>query len=219
MKEGAATWSILQKSRGSDTCLVIGNGPSLRNVQREFLDKYDSLGSNRIYLKFSPTFYVSVNPLVIEQCIDDIIHLDSAAKFIGGGFAARVPGAYELISRPMPHFAREPWNGIYEGFTVTYVCLQIAFFMGYQTVLLVGVDHRFLFEGAPNQEKVLQGDDPNHFDPNYFKGMRWNNPDLERSALAYEMARTVFEASGRRIFNLTEGTALEVFEKGNIDEW
>ena len=97
--------------------------------------------------------------------------------------------------------------------------MQIAYYMGFKNVLLVGVDHSFQYHGAPNHEMVLDGNDPNHFHPDYFKGKHWNNPDLVRSEHAYKLARAMYEVRGRRIINLTPGTKEQVFEKGNINDW
>jgi hypothetical protein len=83
----------------------------------------------------------------------------------------------------------------------------------------VGVDHRYTFEGEPNEENILVGDDPNHFDPDYFRDQSWHNPDLEKSEEAYVMALDAYSAMGRYIINLTPNTALDVFEKGGLDAW
>ncbi len=212
-------WQALKLARHGDTCIVIGNGPSLNAVPREFLWQYDTFGTNRIYLKYTPDWYVAVNPLVVEQNWRDIVKLDSAAKFIAAPLAERIPGAFPLKSVSRAIFSLDPRTCIYEGYTVTYVCLQIAYFMGYHTVLLVGVDHRYVYDGKPNEEKVMAGADPNHFDPSYFQGMKWNNPDLAKSEVAYRMAGAMFEAAGRRIVNLGPDSALDAFERGSIDEW
>lgn len=212
-------WRHLEDLERTDRCVIIGNGPSLKEVPDFFLDKYDTFGSNRIYLKYEPTFHVTVNPLVLEQCVEEIAGLKSTV-FVSSAFQDRVPGSFPLISKPVPHFAREPWNGIYEGFTVTYVSLQLAFWMGYQSVLLIGVDHRYEYDGDPNQEVVSEGPDPNHFDPAYFgAGFRWHLPDLNRSKKAYRMAEVVFAAADRQVLNLTKNTALDVFEKGDLEDW
>lgn len=212
-------WDALKLARHGDTCIVIGNGPSLNRVPREFLYKYDTFGTNRIYLKFTPEWYVAVNPLVIQQNLPDIQALESSAKFIGAGLAQHVPGSFRLVSTGAQFFSTAPYKCIWEGYTVTYVALQLAYFMGYRTALLVGVDHRYTFQGRPNEEKLLEGADPNHFDAGYFQGMKWNNPDLEKSEFAYKLARAAYEADGRRIMNLGPDSALEVFEKGEIAEW
>ena len=197
------------------TGIVIGNGPSLRSVPDTFLTKHVTLGSNRIYLRHKPNYYAVVNPLVIEQNRQDIEGL-ATVKFVRAGMDMH---GYQMNRRHKPLWSMEPLVWINEGYTVTYVLLQIAYYLGLTTVLLVGVDHRYQYDGKPNATKLMEGDDPNHFDPNYFTGQKWQTPDLEKSAKFYDVARKVYEADGRRIINLTEGTALDVFEKGNIAEW
>ena len=213
-----------QKLKGkSGVALVIGNGPSLNDIPIEFLNKYPSFGTNRIYLldDFTPDYYAAVNPLVIEQFSDDINEME-CEKFITARFVqdGTVTGAHPLYSSVTPSFSRDPEDWIYEGYTVTFVCLQLAFWMGFQTVLLVGVDHSFEFKGMPNGIAQAVGDDVNHFHPDYFgDGVLWHNPDLVQSERAYKMAKTVYEHDGRKIVNLTPGTKLDVFEKGSIAEW
>jgi len=201
------------------TCIIVGNGPSLKKVPLSFLRKYPTFGTNRIFLYegFQPTFYVSVNPLVLNQSTEGILGLD-CPKFVREGYENRF-GAVPLWSMPTPLFAYNPLQWVFEGYTVTFVCLQLAFFMGFTTALLVGVDHRFVFEGEPNEQRTLQEEDVNHFHPQYFTNLEWNNPDLEGSEHAYQLAKEAFELVGRRIINLTANTALEVFEKGKVSEW
>ena len=196
------------------TCVIIGNGPSLNHVPSMWLDKYVTFGSNRIYLKYSPTFYVCTNPLVIKQNIEDIKLLRSI-KFIRDGFDIGIG----LRINPVRKFSFNPHISIYEGYTVTFVSLQLAYYMGFTTILLVGVDHRYKYDGKPNEEKILEGDDPNHFDANYFKGQKWNNPDLEKSEVSYNLAKVAYQDDHRRIVNLTPDTALDVFEKDSIENW
>jgi len=210
-----------QNFHAGQTGLIIGNGPSLKDVPVEFLKKYPSFGTNRIYLLdgFEPTYYVSVIPLVVEQSIEQIKGLTST-KCIPHRFASLVPGAIPLVSHYSPCFSMNPRAYIYEGYTVTYVCMQLAYWMNFDTVLLVGVDHRFSFQGSPNEERVAEGPDPNHFHPEYFSnGTRWNNPDLERSEESYRMAKEVFDRDGKRIINLTAGSALDIFEKDKVTNW
>ncbi|MCZ2076663.1 MAG: hypothetical protein LC130_16920 [Bryobacterales bacterium] len=214
-------WLALRNMRRGDTCIVAGNGPSLKETPLSDVP-FDTFGTNRCFLPggFTPTFYVSVNPLVIEQSIPGILSIDASAKFIAQAFANQVPGSFSLRSNSLARFSMEPWNGLYEGFTVTFVCLQLAYFLGYRTVLLVGVDHRYDFNGVPNEQVVSTGADPNHFNSDYFgSGFTWNNPDLARSETSYRMALSVFDGDGRRIVNCTPGSALDVFERGKLEDW
>ena len=61
----------------------------------------------------------------------------------------------------------------------------------------------------------MEGPDPNHFSPEYFRGQVWDNPDLERSEASYKVAREVFEAAGRQIVDATLDGACPVFEKAD----
>ena len=217
--QSSGGWRYYRDLHKDETCLIIGNGTSLRDVPREFLLKYPTFGTNRIYLLdgFTPTYYCSVNPLVIQQFSEDIAQIDSP-KFLPASYCFD-DTCLPLNSSGIVMFSQDASEWIYEGHTVTFVCMQIAYYMGFKTVLLVGVDHSFQYHGAPNQEMVLDGNDPNHFHPDYFKGKHWNNPDLQRSEHAYKLARAMYESKGRRIINLTPGTKELVFEKGSIAEW
>ena len=113
-----------------------------------------------------------------------------------------------------PKFASDVRGRLWEGATVTYVALQLAYYMGFQTAYLIGVDHSFTTKGKPNTTIVSQGDDPNHFNPGYFgKGFRWQLPDLDTSEQAYAMARQAYEADGRKVIDATVGGKLTVFPK------
>ena len=203
-----------------ETCTIIGNGPSLRSVPLDFLHKFPTFGTNRIYLmeNFTPTYYAAVNPLVVEQCQDEINELH-CIKFITSSMAHLIFGSYPIVSSGMPRFCYEPFHELYEGFTVSFIAMQMAYYMGFSTVLLVGVDHRFKFDGAPNMRQFLEKDDPNHFSPEYFKDKFWHTPDLERSNEAYQMAEDAFRADDRVIINLTPKSGTSVFEKQKMEDW
>jgi len=211
------SWTELKDLWAGETCIVIGNGPSLKDVANDDLECYPSFGTNKIYLKdgFEPTYYACINPYVCEQVMDSVKDMN-CLKFSRDGL---IPGSLPLHPEgtPEPAFSFRPDKFIYEGFTVTYVCLQIAFYMGFDTVLLYGIDHRFDVDGKPN-ELVTGVKDNNHFHPLYFKESdQWQLPDLVMSERYYRLADTVYKNHGRRILNLTKGTALTTFQR--IDEY
>lgn len=204
----------------SETCIVIGNGGSLRDVPRSFLEKYPTFGTNRIYLLqgFEPTYYVAVNPLVIKQCQDEINELKSH-KFIADPQKELIPGSFGVVSGGEPRFGYDPTRELYEGFTVTFVALQLAFYMGFTTVLLVGLDHRYKYSGSSNEKQLFKGKDPNHFAPDYFTGKYWHTPDLEKSNEAYKMAEDAFRVNGRIVINLTPNSGTDIFERQELKSW
>jgi FkbM family methyltransferase len=204
-----------------ERCVIIGNGASLNRMDLSFLQKEISFGLNRIYLifdkwKFRPTYYVAVNPLVIGQSNENIRKL-TAPKFLsdfGRKFFKESEDVFFVKNTEDWKFSKDPNLGLCEGWTVTYVAIQLAYYMGFKEVVLIGVDHDFQACGSPNQEVVSEGPDPNHFHPDYFgKGVRWHLPDLERSERSYRMAKEAFESEGRRILDGTVDGKLTVFPK------
>ena len=113
-----------------------------------------------------------------------------------------------------PKFASDARSRLWEGATVTYVALQLAFYMGFQQVILIGVDHSFSTKGKPNTTITSQGDDQDHFDSRYFgEGYRWQLPDLATSERAYRMARDAYQHDGREVLDATVAGKLTVFPK------
>lgn len=203
-------------------CFIIGNGPSLKQTDLSLLKDEFTFGMNRMYmafpeLGFSTTYYVSMNDLVVEQCATDIQNLN-IPKFISwrGRKWIMLDDHTQFIYSTYtgPGFSRDITGRVWESATVTNVTLQLAYYMGFSTVILIGVDHNFVTQGIPNATVISQGDDPNHFNPNYFgKGFRWQLPDLETSEIGYRMARQAFEADGRRVLDATVDGKLQVFPK------
>ncbi len=205
---------------------IIGNGPSLKQTDLSRLRGEVTFGMNRIYLMFPelgfPTsYYLSVNDLVIEQCANDIRALPMP-KFLS--WRARrfiqptLDTSFLFTTYTGPKFARDVRQRLWEGATVTYVALQLAFHLGFEQVILIGVDHSFTTQGRPNTTVVSQGDDPDHFHAGYFgKGFRWQLPDLDTSERAYLMARRAYEDAGRQVVDATVGGKLTVFPKVAYD--
>lgn len=200
------------------TCLVVGNGPSLKNIPNSFLKKYTTFGSNRCYLKFTPTYYAWIDPLWISPYIDDIKSMDCEQKFIASNFADKIPGSVPLINNQERTFSLNPFEWVHEGYTVTYVLLQLAYYYGFEKVGLVGVDHYYEVGGEPGTKQT--GKDANHFSEDYYSDNDiWWRPDLTKVEDSYEIAKTIFEESGRQIINITPDSKLNIFPKENWEDW
>jgi len=206
-----------------ERCFILGNGPSLRNTDLARLHDEVTFGLNRVYLLFpelgfSTTFYVAINTLVIEQCASDIraLHIPKFITWRGRQWLTGDPQTTFLDTdyTGPETFSSDVTGRVFEGSTVTYVALQLAFHMGFETVVLVGVDHNFSTQGTPNATVVSRGDDPDHFSAGYFgRGFRWQLPDLEASERAYRLAASAYQQAGRRVVDATVGGKLTVFPK------
>ena len=203
-------------------CFIIGNGPSLKQTDLSCLRGEYTFGMNRFYLifpelGFTTTYYVSVNSLVIEQCAEDIRALP-IPKFLSWRSHHLIRPTEDTVflhtTYTGPRFARDARGRLWESATVTYVALQLAYHMGFEQVIMIGVDHNFTTQGKPNTTVVSQGDDPDHFHNSYFgKGFRWQLPDLETSERGYQMARQAYQEAGRVVLDATIGGKLSVFPK------
>lgn len=197
-----------------ERCFILGNGPSLNDIDLANLDG-TTFGTNRIYLSgFLPDYYVSVNDLVLEQWAQDIKDIPRIKFVKDTEFTKKTFDRFNTIflkSMPVPGFYLAP--EVWEGHTVTYVCMQLAYYMGFSEVILLGVDHDFGEIDIPNQEEERIGPDQNHFHADYFpEGMKWNKPDLQMSEIAYSMAKNTFEEDDRVIYNASTKTKLDVFD-------
>ena len=219
--------SFRNKHQG-ERCFILGNGPSLMHTDLSLLRNEITFGMNRIYLLFPQigfptTYYLAINTLVIEQCAKEIMALD-VPRFVswrGRKWLRRDPDIVYLDTdyTPPPTFSPDVSGRVFEGSTVTYAALQLSFHMGFEEVILVGVDHSFTTKGKPNVTVVSDGEDSNHFSAEYFgKGFRWQLPDLEASEQAYLMAREAFETCGRRVLDATIGGKLDIFPKIQLED-
>jgi hypothetical protein len=203
-------------------CYILGNGPSLQRTDLTRLRESVTFGMNRIYLHFpamgfATTYYVAVNTLVMEQCAEDIRRLEMP-RFVtwrGRRWLKNADVIFLDTDYTGPEvFSTDLTRRVFEGSTVTFVALELAYYMGFGEVVLLGVDHNFTTQGPPNVTVVSAGEDRDHFSPAYFgKGFRWQLPDLEASERAYRLARQAFELDGRRVLDATPGGRLTVFPK------
>lgn len=223
------------KFRGGK-CVIICNGPSLRKVNFNELREKDifTIGLNKVDLlkenfNFSPNLIACVNSLVVSHN-PQFFSNPTSPLFIDFWAARHAKIVNNILKKnesvilyssdTFGKFAEDISSSINQGCTVTFVALQIAFYLGFNNVALIGCDHSFATKGSPNLTITQRGDDESHFDPNYFgNGMKWQLPDLTGSEFHYELAREVYNGNSRNIFNCTEGGKLEVFKRLSLSEF
>jgi hypothetical protein len=217
---------LKDRHRG-ERCVLVANGPSLNQMDLSFLRRETVIGLNKIFIGFRrfvfyPRYYCAVNEKVLQQAASEIRALN-CVKFIsnrGAGFIPESALTYHInTTQPPSRFSHDLAEGAHEGWTVTHVALQVAYYLGFQEVVLIGLDHRFEYSGKPNEAKQLNGPDPNHFSDNYFGyGQAWDNPDIDRSEESFRIARHEYERVGRAIIDATVDGACSIFEKADYRE-
>jgi len=220
MKVEMAKW---YNKHANETAVIIGNGPSLTLEQIDKLSKYVTFGSNAIYdLPYQPTYYSIVDREMLDACLplpEDF----KPTMFLRA--EAKVDNNNPIYPIVAGGFSRNIDNFVIMGGTVTYVLMQIAYYMGFTKLLLLGIDHYYpSIPVQPGQSFIAGQDDPNHFkrkdgSPYFSTGKCYNAPEIERTTTTYSWAKEFFALEGRRIINLTPDSKLDVFEKMSIDQW
>jgi FkbM family methyltransferase len=219
----------------SKRCFIVGNGPSLNQTDLSMLKNEVTFTVNGFFLKMEeldwvPTFYVVEDHLVAEDRQQWINRLSGPIKLFPVYLAYCLDESEDTIffnHQPRvsyPHgfdFSTDVSKISYAGCTVTFTCMQLAHYLGFKEIYLVGVDASYeLPEDAVQSDNYnvdvldMKSDDPNHFHPDYFgKGFRWHDPQVNKMIEAYEEARRVTEKGASQIYNATVGGKLEVFER------
>lgn len=219
-----------------ERCFIIGNGPSLNKHDLSLLENEYTFGVNSFYYKtretgFRPTFYVVEDSSVMKENIEEIKNFYAPFKFFPTIYKNLHPkdpntffftmnrGFYEKSSLNycIPRFSPDATKELYCGQSVTFINLQLAYFMGFTEVYLIGMDFSYVIpESHKRNGDVLlsDSDDPNHFHKDYFgKGKTWKDPKLERVGMNYRMAKIAYDSTNRKIYNATIGGELEVFPR------
>lgn len=210
-------------------CFIIGNGPSLRVEDLSKLKDEICFASHRIYHIYSetdwrPTYYCAQDRDLICNSAHEIgdrvrakkklIGIVSGGKYKKIKNACYLPLIFEEFYPNLPHFSENIVKGIYEGYTVTYMCIQVAVYMGFKEIYLLGVDHNYSVVRTSDGKIERHGELQDHFSTD---DSITNIPQLYKSTLAYEAAKKYAEEHGIKIYNATRGGRLEVFERIDFD--
>ena len=221
--------SVFKDRHKGDRCFIVGNGPSLKMEDLETLKKNKilSFGCNKIYIAFEdtswrPDYYTVLDELIIKQCEEEITKMDIRYKFVVDictmfwqqqhcDEVIKFHNKTEAFEPSMPEFSTDFSAYTAQGTTVTYTILQIAAYMGFSEMYLLGVDFTH-----PQDGDMRKGG--NHFSAKYIAPNEvWNTPYPSKALLAYQKAELHSRLSGFRIFNATRGGKLEVFERVDFD--
>lgn len=237
----------LKNKHEGELCVIVGNGPSLNETDLDLVCSVPFFAVNSVFLlgdrlSRSPDYYVVEDTAVFKDNTDDIILFEAGLKLfpsiyrerylkraaelsvshaiaffrMNQGFYGRSTGALGY-----PRFSYDPTQRLYCGQSVTMMNLQLAYWMGFKEVALVGMDFSYTVPDDADVSGnliVSRSDDPNHFDSRYFgAGKTWKDPKLDRVLQNYALINSVFREDGRRIVNATSGGKLELFERCSLD--
>ena len=238
-----SAWRLtrLKNHHCGQRCFVVGNGLSLDGMDLRPLAHEHVISLNRGYSllgKFgiTPRYHVCVNKMIVARCAGQLAHLP-AIKFISWQAREMLPlnrdtillRALEsvcfsknlqdgVVVQVMPYWPRTLGRSLFDGVwgsgTAVYVALQVAFYLGFRQVVLLGVDHDFRVPGdCLTTNTISSTNDWGEANPARWARFHWRLFDLETSELAYHLARIAFEEDGREIVDATLNGRLEEFRK------
>ncbi len=218
----------LQQFKGiheGERCFIVATGPSLTYEDIALLKDEITFSVNSIVkvLKetdWRPTYYGIQDSNVYEKIEDDVVN--SGLKYIFVGH--RLQNKFKSADSFIPYFHFSCFHGshgeivpltsgfsddfskiVYDGYSVTYSMLQLAVYMGFKEIYLLGNDcsynindkQHFVESGFFDKQAVSVG---------------------ERMIYAYTHAKKYADKNGIKIYNATRGGMLEIFERVDIDK-
>lgn len=221
-------FEALNNKHKGETCFIVANGPSLKIEDLDEIErkKIPSFGMNRIYKLYDrthwrPTYYLTQDPHLIRRTYKEAI---SAVKDSTVIQRSTGEGKYDFPNaiffdvdytrswkNKKPIFS-DCYNCVVEdGTTVAYSALQVAVYMGFKTIYIIGCDCNYSPDNSVKRESYP---DPRMFDE---KATGWP-PNIAFQFTAYEVAKLECEKKDIIVYNATRGGMLEVFERVDLDE-
>lgn len=228
-QEGRQNYARIQQlanTQKNKRCFIIGNGPSLLKCDVSKLKDEITIASNNQFLMweeagFKPTYYT----------IEDRLTAQSRQEAVNALTGPEILYPYDLrdILLPgngvnyinfvrdyddFPRFSLNFADVVYWGGTVSFLNMQLAYYLGCNEIYLVGFDHSYNVKKDANDVVISTGNEATHFHPDYFlKGQKWYDPNTGRMEKAYVKAKEVLQAEGVKVYNATVGGQLEVYER------
>lgn len=219
----------LKKFKGihkNKRCFIIGNGPSLcsSDLDKIYENGELSFGMNRIYKIYEktvwrPSYYLIDDFNAYKNDYLQWISMDNENMFVREYYnlaglpdlkeANRYHSTFQNLTDRKPDFSEDITKTVFWGATVAYSAMQIAAYMGFSEVYLLGMDF--------NYEDRKKGGQGVHFSEEYEKGIMFEVNYKREHEMAYLSAKEYSKTHSIKFYNATRGGKLEIFERVDFD--
>ncbi len=194
-------------------CFVVGNGPSLNEIDMGRLRDEITLGSNRCYLGYERwgfpfTYWGISDTYQIQEYAQEYVASipGDTVKFFPFEYEALLPVDQACpvnlgLCRAAAHAFSDRPERLYAGHTVTHMLLQVAAIMGCDPIILIGADHRYDVKPPSLPRKAAR---------RMHRYMTRRTQDsapyrmIEAAYLAWRTGRTRAVEAGRGFWNVTD---------------
>jgi len=206
-------------------CFVLCTGPSLTISDLELLKNEFTFGMNSICLihdrtDWRPDFFSVQDRDVLRKIQNSLLTTDNGQVFFPYDIRKLIntpkdwilfPTSYSYhiyeMRYPKRYFARFSDNcyvTLFDGYSIVFTILQLASYMGFEEIYLLGADCSYLGE---KQHFIEHG----HYDVSFAEA-------TDRLFAAYKEAKKYSDAHNIKIFNATRGGMLEIFPRVKLEE-
>lgn len=212
-----------------ERCFVVGTGPSLNERDLAKLSGEHCFGVNSIVkilddVAWKPEYYCITDPLVYEVLEPKIRSYPDLIKFYpsnriktdlenGIRFPLDCIDMYRVKARDvlgLTKFSSDIKKRVYNGATVVYATLQIAVYMGFSEIYLLGVDCNYEIGNNFHNKKMEYDNDNYQYRDNEQTGLIMID--------AFKIAKEYADEHNVRIYNASTGGMLEVFPRVRLEE-
>ena len=215
-----------------ERCFITCTGPSLSIDDLEALKDEYTFGVNSItkaypYTNWRPTYYVLIDAYAYGESLkkDDVfggkfcekesfMHYRVTPKYLHGN-EHFIPISYSnhwkyRMDKGIIKICDDPSVGLYDCFTVTNMAIQIAAYMGFKDIYILGADATYKLE----KTHFIEGE----WEKIHKKAQKSLALAVQRSMIGYIRTRDYYNKRGVNIYNATRGGMLEVFPRKNLDD-
>ena len=234
--------ALMRNKQRGRRCFIIANGPSLQALDMTKLRREVTIGCNGIYQAF-PEWGFHTSYLVFEDIEQLELRRHDVGRVSGPVKLAALYNAYAFKPDRRTLFFNAPrmrgqlyyWEDLYPQFSRDFAAIVTSrqhgdlhhaatrVSPGRDPVYLIGWTDYGNCEALSTGKITITEENVGlirglHFSNQYYQvGDQIGVPDVARQEAAYTAARAAFEADGRRVFNASAHTALDVFERRDYD--
>lgn len=230
---GGRRYQPLRALRGryaGQRCFIVATGPSLTMDDLTLLQNEVTFSVNSIVLSLGgtpwrPTFYGIQDPPALRALHRDIAGVGLGCVFAGSRVAGHprlkkllppgaIPYPLDLMGHLTPRrtlstrFSADCFLRVYDGYTVVYSMIQLAAYLGFAEIYLLGSDCDFAWPSP----YFAKGAYTTSAGPAVYRGMP------QKLATAYAEARRWCDANGVALVNATRGGRLELLPRQNLED-
>lgn len=207
-----------------ERCFIIATGPSLTMEDIESLKNEKTISMNsicKLYDKtdWRPTYFAVQDNFVFNNIKDIISAHKEVPVFISDNIRRRYKREKDWIEFPtdtMYHsydmkigkyyakFSDDAYDIVYDGYSIAYSCIELAVYMGFKEIYILGADCTYLGEKEHFVDCGVED-----------RSRKYATPKL---IVGYEKVKEYADSHGIKVYNATRGGVLEVFPRVKLED-